>query len=235
MKSYHKNPRQISAKQFGDLDQWLAEFGDLSGIVHDLNSDEIIGGNQRSRVFGVEGHELSELIRGSKIVITETFDEPTRSGTVALGFVFWGGEKYAYRQVRWTADQCERANIIANHSAGQWDWEILSSNFQPDVLMGLGFDQDNLTRWNFDAMNLREMMQSEDKINSQAEWEKAGMPEFQNDNILLRPVKIFFSTAEDKAAFAELIGKIITENTIFIWWPEPPPKENKNSTESGNA
>ena len=48
MKLYHKNPRQITKKQYSDLETWLRELGDLSGIVHDLNSDEIIGGNQEA-------------------------------------------------------------------------------------------------------------------------------------------------------------------------------------------
>ena len=54
MKLYHKNPRTISKKQYSQLEEWLRELGDLSGIVHDLNTDEIIGGNQRSRVFDVD-------------------------------------------------------------------------------------------------------------------------------------------------------------------------------------
>ena len=67
MKFYHKNPRQITGKQYGDLEKWLLEFGDLSGIVHDLNSDEIISGNQRGRVFDIDECE---------IVKAQEFDEP---------------------------------------------------------------------------------------------------------------------------------------------------------------
>ena len=36
MKHYHKNPREITTKQFKDLRGWLDELGDLGGIVHDL-------------------------------------------------------------------------------------------------------------------------------------------------------------------------------------------------------
>lgn len=35
MKQYHKNPRAISEQALADLRAWLAELGDLSGIVHD--------------------------------------------------------------------------------------------------------------------------------------------------------------------------------------------------------
>ena len=47
MKQYHKNPRKITDAQKKALERDLKELGDLSGIVHDVNSDEIIGGNQR--------------------------------------------------------------------------------------------------------------------------------------------------------------------------------------------
>jgi hypothetical protein len=33
MKVYHKNPRQITRQQYDDLEAWMAEFGDLGGIV----------------------------------------------------------------------------------------------------------------------------------------------------------------------------------------------------------
>jgi hypothetical protein len=46
-----QEPRQITTKQMTMLAHDLAELGDLSGIVHDLNTDELIGGNQRSKIF----------------------------------------------------------------------------------------------------------------------------------------------------------------------------------------
>lgn len=96
MKVYHKNPRQISERQMADLRRWLRELGDLSGIIHDLNSDEIVGGNQRARVFG-----LLDL-NHAEIVVTDSQDEPDEQGTVGLGYIDWQGHRYTYRQVRWT-------------------------------------------------------------------------------------------------------------------------------------
>ena len=80
MKQYHKNPRQITEKQFADLQKWLRELGDLSGIVHDLNTDEIIGGNMRSRVFDVNACQIE---------LTGEAHEPDEQGTVANGFIVW--------------------------------------------------------------------------------------------------------------------------------------------------
>jgi hypothetical protein len=103
----------------------------LSGIVHDLNSDQIIGGNQRSKVFDVNACE---------IVLTEQYANPDEQGTVALGYILWQGNKYAYRQVRWDERQCESANVIANRAGGEWDFELLASNFAVDDLLAWGFE-----------------------------------------------------------------------------------------------
>lgn len=137
MKAYHKNPRQITKQQYKDLEAWLEELGDLSGIVHDLNSNEIPAGNQRSRVFGIIKDQ-------GNIVITETLDEPTPQGTVARGYIEWRGEQYAYRQVRWTERQCEQANIVANRAGGSWDWDILANEFEFADLLDWGFDEQTL-------------------------------------------------------------------------------------------
>jgi hypothetical protein len=131
MKPYHNNPRRISDKQLADLSTWLAELGDLSGIVHDLNSDQVIGGNQRSKVFDVNACE---------IVLTEQYANPDEQGTVALGYILWQGNKYAYRQVRWDERQCESANVIANRAGGEWDFELLAQNFMVDDLLAWGFE-----------------------------------------------------------------------------------------------
>ena len=77
-KQYHKNPRQITAKQYEALAIDLAELGDLGGIVHDLNSDELVGGNQRGRVFDINACD---------VVLTEELHEPDAQDTMAHGYV----------------------------------------------------------------------------------------------------------------------------------------------------
>lgn len=129
-KNYHKNPRSITEKQLVDLKKWLEELGDISGIVHDLNSNELIGGNQRSRVLMKENYETQ---------ITERYEIPTETGTVALGYIIWKGERYNYRQVSWTPQQCEKANIIANKAGGTWDTDILANMFELEDLSNWGF------------------------------------------------------------------------------------------------
>jgi hypothetical protein len=131
MKSYHKNPRTLSEKQFKLLKRDLEELGDLSGIVHDEVTDEIIGGNQRCRVMD---------IKPEMITITETYKKPTRTGTTAIGYVKYKGERFSYRRVRWTAKQCEKANIVANKAGGSWDMDVLANEFDVEDLKGWGFE-----------------------------------------------------------------------------------------------
>lgn len=152
MKFFDNNPRKITKKQFEQLSADLEEFGDLGGIVHDLNSDQVISANQRCRVF-----DLSKI----KPVITETLDAPNKQGTVARGYVEWRGERFSYRAVRWTPEQCLAANIKANLDGGSWDWNILG-NWDADLLKGVGFDGDMLKDWQEQSIALGEMLAAED-------------------------------------------------------------------------
>ena len=117
MKLYNKNPRKISAETLAKLRENIKELGDLSGITHDLNTDEIITGNQRSSIIDINNCEK---------VIIETFDTPTKEGTVSWGFIIWNNQKLLYRQVRWNNEQREKACITANSLIGEWDIDLLS-------------------------------------------------------------------------------------------------------------
>ena len=138
MKFYHKNPRTITVKQFDNLRQSLPELGDLGGIVHDLNSDEVIGGNQRIRAMGLLGAEP---------VIIQRYDPPNEQGTVAVGYYEVNGEQFKYRAVRWTPRQCEKANVIANKAGGGWDFDILENDFELPDLLDWGFSEGELVGW----------------------------------------------------------------------------------------
>ncbi len=50
-KKFDGNPRYITDRQWHLLKDNLEELGDLSGVVHDLNSNMYVSGNQRSSVF----------------------------------------------------------------------------------------------------------------------------------------------------------------------------------------
>ena len=125
MKQYHKNPRKITDAQLQQLKENIQELGDLSGIVHDLNTDEIISGNQRSKVININECEIE---------IVKQYDEPNEPGTIAFGFIIFENQRLNYRQVRWNDKQRERACITANALGGDWDYDILKADWDIDLL-----------------------------------------------------------------------------------------------------
>jgi len=135
VKEYHKNPRHITDDRKRELEKNMLELGDISGIVHDLNTGEIISGNQRSKIINLEDCE---------VVISEEYKEPTKQGTVAIGHVIWQEQKFNYRAVRWNDAQREKANITANALTGYWSHEILAEEWQDVDLLKWGIPEQDV-------------------------------------------------------------------------------------------
>lgn len=125
MEQYHKNPRVISTKELEELKANIEKLGDLSGITHDLTTDEIITGNQRSKIINVNDCQKE---------IIEQYEEPDKQGTVAWGYIIWDGQRLNYRQVIWNAKQIEKANITANKLGGEFDLVMLQHFNEKDLL-----------------------------------------------------------------------------------------------------
>jgi hypothetical protein len=157
MKPFHKNPRQISKTDHARLTDTLIRLGDLSGIVHNLNTDEIIGGNQRMTVF-----------TDGKPEIVETYKNPDEQGTVAHGFIVWKGHKFAYRQVRWDDKTSDEANIAANIGGGDWDWEVIANQWSADDLQEWGLNSETVNDWSRDIAALKELINSDEQLNLDA-------------------------------------------------------------------
>lgn len=135
LKEYHKNPRKITGKQYNLLSESLKEFGDLSGVVVNTVTGEVIGGNQRTRILKSEG---------AKIEITQRFAVPTSTGTTAVGYIILNDEKYNYREVSWDVKKEEIANIRANKVGGMFDFDILANQFDVEILQESGFEEQEL-------------------------------------------------------------------------------------------
>lgn len=112
------NPREISEHDFKKLVQSIERFGDLGGIVRNTATGNLVGGHQRVRAF--------KALPNAEITITERFTEPTKNGTVAYGYVAFGGERFTYREVQWELGFEQAANIAANRIQGQFDLDLLA-------------------------------------------------------------------------------------------------------------
>lgn len=110
-----KNPRTVSPAKVEQLKKSMAEFGDLSGVVYNRKSKQLVAGHQRKKNFEQQD-----------ITYTKHFEKPTATGTVALGYIKFGGERFSYREVSWDRNREKAANIAANKGAGEWDMAGLS-------------------------------------------------------------------------------------------------------------
>jgi len=124
LKAAPYNPRQISKKQLAMLKKSLEEFGDLSGIVFNIQTGNLIGGHQRVSLF-----DPSWPIDKTKGIIKTPFGD------------------CSYREVDWPEEKEKAANIAANKHSGEWESGLLSDlladlNDLPDFDMELtGFDE----------------------------------------------------------------------------------------------
>ena len=135
-KVFPDNPRFISDEEFLQLAESLGDFGSLDGIVVNISQGKyhfaVISGNQKAAIIGLD--KLSPNI-------IERFEEPTRSGTIAYGFCVYKDEQFPYREVYWSNEKCEIANIRANNFGGHNDPKLLEL-FSDEVLRAAGIDMD---------------------------------------------------------------------------------------------
>lgn len=147
LKSAEYNPRTISDKQLERLKKALHEFGDLSGIVFNLHTGNLIGGHQR----------LKCLPPDAKIE-KQSLQKPSRTGTVATGTITIDKETYIYREVDWDETKEKAANIAANQHGGEFDDEKLAEILNElSKIPDFDFDMELL---GFDDMKLKILMDS---------------------------------------------------------------------------
>jgi len=118
MKLHSRNPRIVTEKRLDMLKKSMETLGDISGIVHNIKTDNIFGGNQRIKIIGIK-----------EPIITKKYNPPTGLGTVAEGYVEHDGERFAFRRVDWDETKEKIAIIRANKSAGENDMPMLTSAF----------------------------------------------------------------------------------------------------------
>lgn len=128
---FQDNPRTITDRKKRELEKSIRQFGDISGIVHELNSDEIITGNQRMKAIGFTKKD---------IVILQEFNPPLSDGTEKVGYIEKDGVRLNYRAVRLSEDQAAVASLSANMMGGRFD-ESKFKRFSDAVLEKCGFQK----------------------------------------------------------------------------------------------
>ena len=90
-----ENPREISGDALEALKKSLHEFGDLSGIVFNERTGELVAGHQRVKSLR-DAHEIDD------------------NTDIADGITLPSGDVLAVRVVDWPRERQRLANIVAN-------------------------------------------------------------------------------------------------------------------------
>lgn len=132
LRPYHKNPRKITDEDFKLLGESLEKYGDLSGIIYNIRTGQLVGGHQRVNFFRTANATITEK---------ERYLEPTITGTVGEGYIEFKGERFPLRVVDWDEATEEGANIAANKIGGVWDFDKLANEFDMETLMKHGWKE----------------------------------------------------------------------------------------------
>ncbi len=144
------NPRKITPKKLDDLGKSMKEFGDLSGIIKNIRTGNLIGGHQRLKHFDPEW----------SITKRKHTDD---TGTVAVGEIDSPFGIWAYREVDWPEDREKTANIAANKHGGEFDMSALKS-----LVFELKDSDTDIKLTGFDDGEFEKL------ITSEKEWKEAG-------------------------------------------------------------
>jgi len=123
------NPRTITDDKLKMLKKSYETHGDLGGVVFNVRSQQLIG-----------GHQTSKVLSQSPIHIDRRFDKPTKTGTVAEGWIEIAGERLKYREVDVDEPTEKAMNIAANKGAGAWAFPQLGQWMED--LKALNWDLD---------------------------------------------------------------------------------------------
>ena len=197
------NPRKITKQRLESLRASMEQFGDLSGIIYNRVTDTLIGGHQR----------ITTLPKGAEVEIAQRYDEPTDVGTVALGWVSLGNERFSYREVEWDEKKHELAMIRANVQAGEWDYQQLSETI--DFLSQ--FDDVDLGWTGFDTSELEDIISGEgwntDDDGKQSKYTtKIQSPIYEPKDETPPDESELYSTAETQALVDEILDADIPED-----------------------
>ena len=172
LKAAKYNPRTITAARLKKLEDSMETFGDLSGVVFNTKTGNLISGHQRMTT--VKGKE-------SKIIQKEVKD---KFGTVSVGHIevktSKGLIKIPFRAVDWEINKEKAANIAANAHGGSFDKEKLAM-----VLADLECSKKfNLDIVGLDPLTLRSLrIKDDDGRQGRAEFKEITVDSIQTNHV----------------------------------------------------
>ena len=153
LKKTKTNPRLITEGALEKLNENLTRFGDLGGVIYNVQLKELVSGNQRTSLFNLKSK--------NKIEYTETLKTPTEDGTTAYGYILIDNQKFSYREVEWDEEKHKAAVLLANTHAGKFDFSMLESEFANIDFEGLGMDDLKMSLDRFVLGDLEDVDSSE--------------------------------------------------------------------------
>lgn len=122
-----RNPRTMSQHDFDALKNSMTAFGDLSCVVFNTRTQQLVGGHRRVdalKTLAGERRILLTLKAGEGNYAGHEFLDDV--GTTATGSIYIGNKQFAYREVDWDEGKQHAANIAANRIQGDWDQQLLA-------------------------------------------------------------------------------------------------------------
>ena len=141
------NPRKITSERLQMLKESMGKFGDLSGVVVNRSTGNIIGGHQRVKNFDANWP-------------VDKIESKDELGTVAIGYIETPFGKWNYREVEWDEQTEKAANIAANNHGGDFDEIMLAElvrNLDSDLRSFIGFDSEGLEKLLGEFDNIEEL------------------------------------------------------------------------------
>jgi hypothetical protein len=111
------NPRTITKRKLDMLKKSMLKFGDLSGIVKNVRTGNLVGGHQRIKQFD-PSWSITKAAHKDAV------------GTVAIGHIETPFGRWSYREVDWDDKTEKAANIAANKHGGDFYYPKLKDLFR---------------------------------------------------------------------------------------------------------
>lgn len=226
-----RNPRKITDKKLDALKRSLAKYGDLSGFVFNRRTKTLVGGHQRSKVLPPD----------AQIKIEIKHEQPTKSRTVAEGYVLIDGERFKYREVdadpQWEAE----ALLAANKHSGEWDTgtlRLIMTDFPNLDIELAGFEMPELKAMNIEIPKISAPVYQAPTTHDEAyevveeetdEEYVANTPQTEEQIPTERIPSMVNDAPQSSQAYDEVQEKIETKNTKHLIIIDCPSQEVKES------